>query len=193
MSRIDISSAGESGCISASIARAPPHDLRVGSSLHASDGAHGVLPCPRPTMLGLPMPHVNPPGGALRLEVQSAHKADTSSLSGALEFWADPTRLAKGVPLHRLLPTITLMRDTSEEGWADVCGHHTIRGVWAGEQTRLHISYLELMAVFLALMRFQSMLCGQHVLVQTDNTTVMYYLNKGEGTRSRSLTSWLVI
>ncbi len=30
------------------------------------------------------------------------------------------------------------------------------------------------------------MLCGQHVLVQTNNMTVMYYLNKAVGTRSKS-------
>ncbi len=65
-----------------------------------------------------------------------------------------------------------------------MCRHHTTRGVWTGEMTALHINYLELMAFFLTLKRFQSMLCGQHVLVQTNNTTVMYYLNKGAETRS---------
>ncbi len=67
-SRIAISSAGQSGRISASIARAPLHDSRVGSSLHGSDGAHGVMPCPCPTMLVPSATRVNPPGGTLRLE-----------------------------------------------------------------------------------------------------------------------------
>ncbi len=100
-------------------------------------------------------------------------------LHAALEFCAGPTRLAQGVLLHRPLPTITLMMDVLEEGWGVICGHEMICGVWTGEQTRLHISYLELMAVFLTLKRFQSMLCSQHVLVQMDNMTVLYSLNKG--------------
>ncbi len=82
-SRIDISSAGQSGRISASIASAPPHDRRVGSRLHASDGAHGIMPCPRPTMLVPPVTCVDPPGGALRLEGRSAHQADPPPKSSA--------------------------------------------------------------------------------------------------------------
>ncbi len=68
-----------SGCNSASSARAPEIDRNVGSSLHASDSAHGIMPCPRPTMLVPPSTSVDPPGGSLRLEVRSTHDANSSA------------------------------------------------------------------------------------------------------------------
>ncbi len=100
-SRIDISSAGQSGSISASIASAPPHVRRDGSSLHASDGAHGVMPCPRPTMLIPPATRVDPPGGALRLEGRSAYQADPppkSSASGCSGVLDRPPENSSGGP-----------------------------------------------------------------------------------------------
>ncbi|KAL0162443.1 hypothetical protein M9458_041839, partial [Cirrhinus mrigala] len=52
---------------------------------------------------------------------------------------------------------------------------------------RLHINMLELMAVFLALKHFRPFLEGFHVLVRTDNTTVVAYINRQGGTRSLQL------
>ena len=56
--------------------RAPEIDCSVGLSLHASDGAHGILPCPRPAMLVPPVTSVDRPGGSLRLEARSTHQLD---------------------------------------------------------------------------------------------------------------------
>ncbi len=87
-------------------------------------------------MLVPPMPHVDPPESC-----DYASRSDPLTkpiplnrplLCAALEFRADPKRLADGVPLHCPLPTITLMTDASEEGWGVVCGHDMIRGVWTG-------------------------------------------------------------
>ena len=61
------------------------------------------------------------------------------------------------------------------------------RGVWSGDCLGHHINFLELETVFLALKTFQRWLCGTHVLVQTDTTTIMHYLNRMGRTRSRSL------
>ncbi len=79
------------------------------------------------------------------------------------------------------------MTDTSTYGWGAVCGPLTVRGVWSSDQSSLHINFLKLETVFLALKRFQRCLCGAHILVQTDSTTVMHYLNRAGGTRSRCL------
>ena len=53
----------------------------------------------------------------------------------------------------------------------------TARGTWSFPESKLHINHLELKAVFLVLKEFQDLI----VLVATDNTTVVAYINKKGG------------
>ena len=53
--------------------------------------------------------------------------------------------------------------------------------------SKLHINYLELKAVFLALQEFQDLCIHKIVLVETDNTTVVSYINRDGGMRSGPL------
>ena len=55
---------------------------------------------------------------------------------------------------------------------------HTERGNWSLPESKLHINYLELKAVFLALKEFQYLCLNNIVLVATENTTVVAYINK---------------
>ena len=48
-------------------------------------------------------------------------------------------------------------------------------------ESNLHINYLELKAVFLALREFQDLCLHKMVLVATDNTTVVSHINKEGG------------
>ena len=64
---------------------------------------------------------------------------------------------------------------------------HTARGTWSFPESKLHINYLELKAVFLALKEFQDLRSDKIVLVATDNTTVVSYINKEGGMRSGPL------
>ena len=68
---------------------------------------------------------------------------------------------------------------------------HTARGVWSLPESKLHINYLELKAVFLALKEFQDFCTHKIVLVATDNTTVVSYINKEGGRRSGPLCALL--
>ena len=61
------------------------------------------------------------------------------------------------------------------------------RGVWSSKLSSFHIDFLKVETCFLTSTRFQKWLCGTHILVQMDSTTVMHYLNSAAGTRSRSL------
>ena len=54
-------------------------------------------------------------------------------------------------------------------------------------ESKLHINYLELKAVFLALQEFQDLCMHKIVLVETDNTTVVSYINREGGMRSGPL------
>ena len=67
----------------------------------------------------------------------------------------------------------------------------TARGTWSLPESKLHINYLELKAVFLALKEFQDLCLDKIILVATDNTTVVSYINKEGGMRSGPLCALL--
>ena len=74
-----------------------------------------------------------------------------------------------------------------KRGW----GAHTARGQWSLPESKYHINHLELKAVFLALKEFQTLVFNKTVLVATDNTTVVAYINKEGGMKSGSLCALL--
>ena len=59
----------------------------------------------------------------------------------------------------------------------------TAGGTWFLPESKLHISDLDLKAVFLALKEFQDLCIHKIVLVATDNTTVVSYISKEGGMR----------
>ena len=84
--------------------------------------------------------------------------------------------------LHTLHPLkLQIFTDASIEGWGTHLDEHTARGTWSLPESKLHLNYLELKAVFLALKEFQSLCCNKTVLIATDNTTVVAYINKEGG------------
>ncbi|KAI2645695.1 ORF V: Enzymatic polyprotein [Labeo rohita] len=64
---------------------------------------------------------------------------------------------------------------------------HPAQGLWSGRHHSWHINCLEMLAVFRALKYFLPDLRDRHVLVRTDNTAVVYYINYQGGLRSRPL------
>ena len=66
-------------------------------------------------------------------------------------------------------------------------GDSQIAGVWTRSELELHINVLELRAVIMALHHWATVLQGRHVLIATDNTTVVAYINKQGGTHSNLL------
>ena len=96
-------------------------------------------------------------------------------------------RLIVGVPMHPPNPDIQIFMDSSMEGW----GAHTLNlevsGVWSANERTLHINNLELRAVVLALKHWERVVIGKTILVASDNSTVVAYINKQGGTVSRSL------
>ncbi|XP_070546087.1 uncharacterized protein [Ptychodera flava] len=109
------------------------------------------------------------------------------ALRAHLGWWLDTENLLKGVPLRVPPPTQFLFTDASTTGWGAHLDELTASGSWSDNQRERHINWLELQAVFLALKRFQLSVTNQHVLVNTDNATVVAYINKMGGTRSPTL------
>ncbi|KAL0152428.1 hypothetical protein M9458_052151, partial [Cirrhinus mrigala] len=61
--------------------------------------------------------------------------------------------------------------------WGAVCNGHAASRVWTGPRLHWHINCLELLTVLLALRRFRPLIQGKHVLVRSDNTATVAYIN----------------
>ena len=98
-----------------------------------------------------------------------------------LRWWLEESNVLLGQPLHPLKHALQIFTDASKEGWGAHLDEHTARGQWSLPESKLHINHLELKAVFLALKEFQTLVFNKTVLVATDNTTVVAYINKQRG------------
>ena len=113
------------------------------------------------------------------------------SLHPHLLWWLKEENVLSGQHLHPLHHAVQIFTDASNEGWGAHLGNYTARGIWSLPESKLHINFLELKAVLLALKALEPLCCGQVVLVATDNTTVVPYINKEGGMRSGSLCALL--
>ncbi len=86
-----------------------------------------------------------------------------------------------------VLVSVTLATDASLTGWGAVMSGHPARGLWSGHHLTWHINCLEMLAVFRALKHFLPDLRNHNVLVRTDNTVVVSYINHQGDLRSRPL------
>ena len=103
------------------------------------------------------------------------------SLHPHLRWWLEESNVLLGQPLHPLKHALQIFTDASNEGWGAHLDDHTARGTWSLPESKLHINHLELKAVFLALKEFRTLVCNKTVLIATDNTTVVAYINKEGG------------
>ena len=104
-----------------------------------------------------------------------------------LQWWLEEDNVLQGQPLHPIRHALQIFTDASKEGWGAHLNEFTARGSWSVPESKLHINYLELKAVFLALKEFQSLCVGKIALIATDNTTVVAYINKEGGMRTGPL------
>jgi hypothetical protein len=104
-----------------------------------------------------------------------------------LSLWSDPSFLRAGVPLEQVSRHSVVSTDASATGWGATFDGHAASGLWTGPQLHWHINCLELLAVRLALSRFKPLLLGKHVLVRSDSTATVAYINRQGGLRSRRM------
>ena len=102
----------------------------------------------------------------------------TETITAHLEWWQNPTNVMKGAALQPKDHSIQLFTDASNEGWGAHLEQVSTKGLWSDREKRLHINVLELKAVSLALQRFKDQCQNQTVLVATDNSMVVAYINK---------------
>ncbi|XP_059205256.1 uncharacterized protein LOC131984458 [Centropristis striata] len=111
----------------------------------------------------------------------------TPGCARSLRHWRVPSFLTRGVPMGSVLSRKVVTTDASLTGWGGIHEGRSVRGVWSVGLQRSDINFLELSAVFLSLKHFLPSLMGHHVLVRTDNTTTVAYINRQGGLRSRQL------
>ena len=116
------------------------------------------------------------------------------SLHPHLKWWLEESNVLQGQPLHPIKHALQLT-DTSKEGWDAHLNEHSARRTRFLPESKLHINYLELKAVLLALNEFQDLFSDKIVLIATNNTTVVSYINKEGGMRLGPLCAllWIIL
>ncbi len=104
---------------------------------------------------------------------------DVPEVVEALQFWSDPSRVAKRVPLGYQLTGQTLTTDASSYGWGAVLDGDRCSGRWTPEESKYHVNVLEIMAVLRAIHYFQESLPSRSPSNSEGHTTVQSYLNRG--------------
>ncbi len=118
--------------------------------------------------------------GTLRVQV-------TPACQQTFTPWSDLSFLRAGVPLEQVSRHAVVYTDASAKGWGATFNGLAVSGVWTGPQLHWHINCLELLAVHLALNRLKRRLRGEHVLVRTDSTATVAYINRQGGLCSRRM------
>lgn len=104
-----------------------------------------------------------------------------------VQWWLSTPGLKEGVTLGPLCSREMITTDASLEGWGAVWRGNPAQGQWDASWKGAHINLLELEAVFRALIYFRPRLREKHVIVRSDSTTVVSYINHQGGLRSTSL------
>ena len=82
---------------------------------------------------------------------------------------------------------LTIFTDSSLTGWGASCNDMSTHGWWNHEESKFHINYLELLAIFYGLKCFAKDLRNCQILLRVDNITALSYINKLGGTKSQRL------
>ncbi len=102
----------------------------------------------------------------------------TQQCRRSLSPWTVLAFLRAGVPLEQVSRHTVVTTDASSKGRGATCNGQAASRLWTGPRLLWHIKCLELWAVHLALRQFRPLLLGKHVLVRTDNTAAISYINR---------------
>ena len=106
----------------------------------------------------------------------------------ALEWWMDISHLTKGQPLGLFSPDLAIYTDASMTSWGahtdNASVNMTFSGVWSQEEKNRSINQLELLSVIRTVQELPPECSGMRILIASDNTSTVAYINKLGGTRS---------
>ena len=113
----------------------------------------------------------------------------TKTISAHLDWWQNPTNVMKGAHLHPKDHSIQLFTDASNEGWGAHLEQTSTQGLWSDRAKKATHKCSKAEGGFSG---FKDQCQNQTVLVATDNSTVVAYINKQGGTHSAEMCSRLV-
>ena len=104
-----------------------------------------------------------------------------------LQWWVNDSNTLTGVRFPPAPHQEVLTTDASKTGWGGFIGNESAKGSWSSQELFYHINMLELWAVRNSLLALEHRVIGKKVMIRSDNSTVVAYINKEGGTRSISL------
>ena len=110
----------------------------------------------------------------------------TEAIAAHLDWWQNPSKVMKGADLHPKT-TVSNSLQTPQRRLGPSLRSSSTQALWSDREKRLHMNILELKAVSLALRSFKDQCQNLTVLVATDYSTVVAYLNKQGGTHSAEM------
>ena len=113
--------------------------------------------------------------------------ACTQELRSHFTWWLEQQNTLRGRSLTQFTNQVTVTTDASTMGWGGHSGNQKAQGTWSPLWKLEHINCLELEAVFRTVKHFLPSLKNKNVLIRSDNTTTVQYINKQGGTRSPKL------
>lgn len=103
-----------------------------------------------------------------------------------LWWWSSQTNMNRSLfwtfPAAKALTT-----DASSWGWGTHLESQMAQASWTIEETKRSSKWGELRAILLELWSFKEIIRGQHIQILSDNATVLAYISRQGGTRSRIL------
>jgi len=97
-------------------------------------------------------------------------------------WWENPLNLLKGCPFHCDPQWVHVSTDASNLGWGAHCLGRHVSGKWQDVDRENGAK-----AIHLALKSLSGLLQDKNVMVHSDNSTVVAYINREGGTRSPTL------
>ena len=130
------------------------------------------------------------PAVCLETSYSSSRSPDLDKRHDSIsQWWINPIRFETGTSIHPPDPEFFLYTGASHYGWGAHLEPTTLsfHGRWTENQSQLHINMLEMMAIRLALKQAKTFIHHSCIMISTDNTTVVSYINKQGGTHSPNL------
>ena len=130
------------------------------------------------------------PAVCLETSYSSSRSPDVDKRYDSIsQWWINPIRFETGTSIHPPDPEFFLYTVASHYGWGAHLEPTTLsfHGRWTENQSQLHINMLKMMAIRLALKQAKTFIHHSCIMISTDNTMVVSYINKQGGTHSSDL------